>query len=285
LRADVLVTKDSDSARALAAAQAVARANSVACDDAVVVAAGSNVLVHLKPTPVIARVMTGTAQLHDDVERWLAREIAVGTFLSKRDLAVSPSDLLAPGPHQYDGLWMTFWEFVEHDASGPPPSAPELGGSLRELHAALADYPGELGQLREIRDWLDRLAAELRPSPQLSSRERDVLRSELQALTPTVFESPLPVQAIHGDACVGNLLRTDKGLIWNDLEDVCVGPVHWDVAGLVIEARDFGGSEAIVADVLRAYGGVDIDELDDFIAAHMLYATIWHAFDAQRRAV
>jgi hypothetical protein len=36
-------------ARALAAARAVALANFVACDDAVVIAAGSNVLVHLKP--------------------------------------------------------------------------------------------------------------------------------------------------------------------------------------------------------------------------------------------
>ena len=44
-------------------------------------AAGSNVLVHLKPAPVIARVMTGTAPLHGDIESWLARELAVGAFL------------------------------------------------------------------------------------------------------------------------------------------------------------------------------------------------------------
>jgi hypothetical protein len=36
-------------ARPLAAAQTVALANSVACEDAVVVAGGSNVLVHLAP--------------------------------------------------------------------------------------------------------------------------------------------------------------------------------------------------------------------------------------------
>lgn len=77
-------------ARAVAAARAVALAHSVACEDAVVVAAGSNVLVHLKPAPVIARVMTGTAMLHDDVERWLSREVAVGMFLGERGLAVPP---------------------------------------------------------------------------------------------------------------------------------------------------------------------------------------------------
>jgi Phosphotransferase enzyme family len=267
----------------LAAARAVALANSVACEDAVVVAGGSNVLVHLKPAPVIARVMTGTAVLHGDVERWLAREVAVGAFLGARGLAVPPSDVLAPGPHQYEGLWMTFWEFAELDASWPPPRAHELGGSLRELHAALADFPGELGPLSDVRDWLDRLLVELHPSPELSAQDRDLLRSHLQELTPTVFESSLPVQAIHGDASTSNLLRTDNGLIWNDLEDACVGPVHWDIAGLIIETRARGGSEAFVADFPRAYGGPDLAALNDFIAAHLLYTTVWQAFAAQRR--
>ncbi|HWX98158.1 MAG TPA: aminoglycoside phosphotransferase family protein [Solirubrobacteraceae bacterium] len=277
------MTEKPVTARALAAARAVALANSVACEDAVVVADGSNVLVHLKPAPVIARVMTGTAMLHADVERWLAREVAVGAFLGERGVAVPPSDVLAPGPHQYDGLWMTFWEFVEHDASRPLARAHELGGSLRELHAALADFPGELGQLSDVRDWLDRLLAELHPSPRLSSQERDLLRSRLQELTPTVFDSSLPAQAIHGDASTSNLLRTDNGLIWSDLEDACVGPVHWDVAGLIAEARARGRSEAFVADFLRAYGGPGLEELNDFIAAHLLYTTVWQAFYAQRR--
>jgi Ser/Thr protein kinase RdoA (MazF antagonist) len=227
--------------------------------------------------------MTGTAMLHGDVERWLAAEVAVGTFLGERGLAVSPSDVLAPGPHQHQELWMTFWEFVQHDAAGALPRADELGGALRELHAALADFPGELGPLSDVRDWLDRLAAELHPSPTLSAQDRDLLRSRLQALTPTVFESSLPAQAIHGDASMSNLLRTNDGLIWNDLEDVCVGPVHWDVAGLVVVARARGESDAFVADFLRAYGGPELEELDDFIAAHLLYTTVWRAFDAQRR--
>jgi hypothetical protein len=270
-------------ARALAAARAVALAHAVACEDAVVVAAGSNVLVHLRPAPVIARVMTGTAMLHGDVERWLAGEVAVGAFLGERGLAVAPSAVPAPGPHQHDGLWMTFWELVEHDRSGPLPRADELGGALRELHAALAGFPDGLGPLSEVRDWLDRLAAELQPSPALTARDRDRLRSRLRALTPTVFESALPAQAIHGDASMSNLLRTDDGrLIWNDLEDVCVGPVHWDVAGLVLEARARGESEAFVADLLRAYGGPELEELEDFLTAHLLYTTIWQAFAAQR---
>jgi hypothetical protein len=76
-------------ASALAAAQAVARDHGVACEEAVRIAAGSNVLVHLKPAPVVARVMTGTAVLHDDVEQWLARALAVGAFVAERSHLVS----------------------------------------------------------------------------------------------------------------------------------------------------------------------------------------------------
>ncbi len=277
------VTQDPGIARALAAARAVALASSVACEDAVVVAARSNVLVHLKPAPVIARVMSGTAELHDDVEKWLAREVAVGAFLAERGLAVPPSDLLALGPHRHDGLWMTFWEFVEHDTSRPLPPAHELGGSLRELHAALAEFPGKLGQLSDVRDWLDRLLERLRPSPRLTAQDRDSLRSRLHEMTPTVFETSLPAQAIHGDATASNLFRTGDGLIWNDFEDACIGPVHWDVAGLINEARAWGESETFVAEFLRAYGRLELEELNDFLAADLLFATVWQAFVAQRR--
>ena len=110
---------DDGEASALAAAQAVAREHGVACDDAVRIAAGSNVLVHLKPAPVVARVMTGTAVLHDDAEQWLAREVAVGAFLAERtDLVVPPTDILPPGPYEQDGLWMTLWRFVATRRAG-----------------------------------------------------------------------------------------------------------------------------------------------------------------------
>jgi hypothetical protein len=269
---------------ALSAARAVAVAHGVACVDAAVIRGGSNVLVHLKPAPVVARVMTRTAVLHADVEGWLAGEVAVGVFLGERGLAVSPSDVIAPGPHEHEGFWMTFWEFVEHDACRSLPRADELGASLRELHVALADFRGQLGALSDIRDWLGRIAAELRPSPELTARDRDVLGCRLRALTPTVFESSLPAQAIHGDASMSNLLGTCDGLIWNDLEDACVGPVHWDVAGLIVDARTRGASETFVEEFVRAYGGPGLDDLDDFIEAHQLYTTIWRTFNAQRQA-
>ena len=269
-------------ASALAAAQAVAREHGVACDEAVRIAAGSNVLVHLKPAPVVARVMTGTAVLHDDVEQWLAREVAVGVFLAERtDLVVAPSEVLPPGPHEHDGLWMTLWRFVAHDAHAPPPQPRELGRSLRELHAALADFHGDLTPLSEIRDWLARLLAELRPSPPLTQQDIDWLRLKLDALTPAVFESSLPAQALHGDASMSNLLRTESGLVWNDFEDVCAGPVAWDIAGLVTSARARGQSATFTEELLAAYGDPGVEDLEAFLEAHALYDVVWQAFEAR----
>ena len=271
-------------ASSLAAAQAVAREHGVACDEAVRIAAGSNVLVHLKPAPVVARVMTGTAVLHDDAERWLAREVAVGAFLAERtELVVPPSDILPPGPHEQDGLWMTLWKFVSHDEQAPPPEPRELGRSLRELHAALADFPGDLAPLSEVRDWLERLLGELRASPPLTQRDIDGLRFELDALKPTVFESSLSAQALHGDASISNLLRTDSGLVWNDLEDVCAGPVAWDISGLVASARARGQSAKFIDELLAAYGEPGVEGLETFLEAHALYDIVWQAFEARRR--
>ena len=94
--------------RALAAARAVATGRGLSCEQAAVAYAGSNVLVHLRPAPVAARVMTGTVALHDDPQRWLEREVAVLSFLAPSGLAVAPSPLIAPGPYRQDELWMTF---------------------------------------------------------------------------------------------------------------------------------------------------------------------------------
>jgi Ser/Thr protein kinase RdoA (MazF antagonist) len=93
---------------------------------------------------------------------------------------------------------------------------------LRELHEALAGFPGDLAPVREIRDWLARLL----DSPGLAASDTDPLRARLEALTPAVFESALPAQALHGDASLSNVLRTRGGLVWNDFEDVCFGPVE-----------------------------------------------------------
>ena len=104
------------------------------CGDAEVVYAGSNVLVHLLPSPVVARVMTGTVVLHDDPKLWLSREVAVTDFLGPTRLAVPPSSMMPPGPFRADGMWMTFASWVEIDGeTEAEPSAELMSGQIDGL--------------------------------------------------------------------------------------------------------------------------------------------------------
>ncbi len=269
--------------RALAAAGAVAAAYGLAQGEAIVIYSGSNVMVHLRPAPVVARVMTGTAALHDDPSRWLAREISVLEFLAPCDLAVAPSPLIAPGPHHHDGLWMTFSEWIpDVEPATRLEDADRLGATLRELHDALQPFDGDLGNLRALRQDIERLHSRLRPADAQEADAISSLRARLDALREVVFESTLPTQALHGDVSLSNLLHTPHRLIWNDFEDTLRGPVHWDLAGYGISLRTRGASSRFVARMLSAYRWDDEQELAPFIAAHGVYDAIWQMYDRQR---
>ena len=135
----------------------MASAGVLILDEAVVIHAGSNVLVHLRPASVIARVMTGTVALHSDPRAWLEREISVLAFLGPSGLAVLPSRAIAPGPYCHDGLWMTFTEWIPEVQPDPElqsaaglDDARVLGRTLRDLHDELGGFEGELGGLRDL---------------------------------------------------------------------------------------------------------------------------------------
>jgi hypothetical protein len=276
--------------RALSAAGTVASAYGLTTDEAVLIHSASNVLVHLRPAPVVARVMTGTVALHDDPRRWLEREVAVLEFLAPSGMAVSPSRVIAPGPHSHDGLWMTFVEWIPDVEPGPGrdtaadlDDAHGLGRRLRELHDALKPFPGELGGLRELREDIERLLGQLRPADTHESDTIASLRERLEALRAVVFESGLPTQALHGDVSLRNLLRTPRRVVWNDFEDTFRGPVHWDVASYVGSFRNHGASERARREMLAGYGWDDEEELAPFLAAQDVYDATWRMYDQQRR--
>jgi Phosphotransferase enzyme family len=270
--------------RAMAAACAVAAAHGLAQDGAIVIHSGSNVLVHLRPAPVVARVMTGTVVLHDDPSTWLEREISVLEFLAPSRLAVAPSRSIPPGPHHHDGLWMTFTEWIaDTEPATELDDAPRLGRALRDLHDALGPFEGELGDLRDLRERIARLHGQLRPADDRDAAAISSLRARLDALQEVVFESTLPVQALHGDVSLRNLVHTHNRLIWNDFEDTFRGPVHWDLASYAISLRMHGANARFVAGMLTAYRWHDAQELAPFIAAHYVYDEIWHMYDRQRR--
>jgi hypothetical protein len=122
--------------RELAVALAIAREHGVRVDAPVVVRDVTNLLVHLAPSPVVARVARTFSAVRG-IE-WMRTQVELSQFLVDAGAPVAaPSDELPPGPHVRDGLVVTFWRWYDHDAARDVDLS-ALGRSLRELHDALA---------------------------------------------------------------------------------------------------------------------------------------------------
>ncbi|WP_158751363.1 phosphotransferase [Acidobacterium sp. S8] len=268
--------RDSLSVRAVEAAVAVARTHGILCDASEVLADGSNVLVHLQPAEVVARVATTTGLVRKPVEWWLALDLDLAGFLAARGFpVVPPSRELPPGPHVYDGLALTFWEYVEHD-SGYAPTVGEVGPFLRELHAELRGYAGEMRELspvREIPAWLD----EVERWHVVEDDDLAILRRGYAEITAQVDALGLPEQPVHGDAHRKNVLKTKRGLLWTDFEDACRGPIAWDLACFVRTS----GEDYKTA--VKSYGGdFDLAQLKPFFDARDLQGVLWGAILSTR---
>ena len=276
--------------RAVGAATTTAVACGLDCHEAAVVYSGSNIVVHLRPAPVVARVMTGTVAIHDDPQTWLTRELSVLAFLAPSGLAVLPSRLIHPGPHLRDGLWMTFAEWVPDTEPAPEwtdrvslDTARAFGHRLRELHHELRPFSGELAGLGDLYDDIERLRTQLRAG---TAEERERIASlgeRLAALRAGVLELDLELQPLHGDVSLRNLLSTPRGLIWNDFEDTFRGPVHWDLASAVGSLQGRGGDTRSIEAMLGAYGPMLESELTPFLETQDVYDQIWRMYDRQRR--
>ena len=228
---------------AVEAAVAVADAYGVHCEKPVVLGEAWHVLVHLWPSPVVARVTSGAPGVDPgDVER----ELDVAWHAARAGApVVQPSDLLPPGPHRHDGYTLVFWHYL---VQAGKVDASRAGRGLHAIHESLADYDGDLppaGRAEEVRAMLEPLAPsdDVELLCELASRE-------------------LPEgQALHGDAHLFNCIQTAGGPIWHDLETACRGPREYDLAALVLDDRS-DGSDPEAQSAIAAYGSYDEELLD-----------------------
>ena len=152
-----------------------------------------------------------------------------------------------PGPHHTRGMWVSLWQRVDHQP-GTVGQA-EFGRLLGQLHGALLGYteplPPLVGPLTDI-------------TTALTITTDPLLHEAARVLVPLALSWPR--QPLHGDAHTGNLLTTPEGTVWADLEDVCVGPVEWDLA-----------STTVTNEAVSAYpGAVDSARLEDCRALRRL---------------
>ena len=221
--------------QAIRAAVGYAAAHGIRSVEPAVLKNGSNVLVHLRPAPVVARVAGTTGLVRHPVADWFARELSVVDHLVERDFpVVSPSPELPRGPVVHDGETMSFWTYVPHDHSVSIKPV-DFASSLADLHRALADYSGPLPAAGPLDDVLLGLP--------LVGEHADLLRAEHERLSGLL---PVGGQALHGDAHPGNVLATPTGLVWNDFEDTWRGPREWDLA-VLRRTRLLDGEAALAA--------------------------------------
>ena len=209
--------------RAVHAAISVAKSLGVRCTDTEVLSNSANTLVLLKPVSIVARVATTTGLVWVHVEERLQREVALATYLKTQGIpVVPPSDVIDPGPHESDGLQMTFWEFVGEDASARP-SPEQLAPYLAKLHTALRSYPGSLPFLSPALDETNEALDYLEQSETLRSEDLDLLKREWIEIEGPLVSLSNTAQPLHGDAHPGNVICNRGRFLWTDLEDCCAG--------------------------------------------------------------
>jgi hypothetical protein len=229
--------RDASARQAVAAAVAVAREHGVRVDEPVILNEMVSVVVHLKPAPIVARVPTWSRRLVDSVSDAMQREIAVTSHLASRGApVVPPSPELPPGPHEHDGMVVGFWTYVEPDPERTISEA-DCAAMLPDLHAALRGYPGELPGLDPgVIDTHRWLAAIDRTGHLLSEDDIATIHAAVERLRPFLFDPATAVQPLHGDVHDENLIATRNGLYWIDFENVCRGPIEWDLTMIRDEA-------------------------------------------------
>jgi hypothetical protein len=202
-----------------------------------------SVVVHLAPSPVVARIPTvlpHTATLEDLAERQ-QRELDVARWLHDQGTPVIPPSDLIDKPVRKNGFSITFWPFTDEDKSQEPDYV-RNSELTADLHKALRDYPGDLGFLSSaepgfVTEALDRLEHQ----PDIVD-PADLARAkrEWQVLEPLVsdeeaFRGEFPgidLQPIHGDAPPANIFASTSGPLFSDFELVTRGPAEWDLAAL-----------------------------------------------------
>jgi hypothetical protein len=222
----------------------------------VVIADRSNLVLHLVPHPIVARVAMATSYVRVGMT-WLRREVELSRFLVARGAPVTrPTETIDAGPIERAGLVMSFW--ARESILGERAAPALAGGALSRIHSALADYPverlQEWGGFEETRQVLEHA----RKSPLLERVE--LLRLErafakAETIVASARERTASFQAVHGDAHIGNVLATDRGPVWTDWEDAFIGPVEWDLACLRSKLVLFGEEREGIEAMTDAYAG------------------------------
>jgi thiamine kinase-like enzyme len=235
---------------------------------------GHTLVVRLTET-LVARVVTDIDGPRQGLD-WFERETAVAAHLTRHHAPVIPLHPDLPTTaHQHEGYAMNFWEFVT--AMDVEPDAREIGATLYQCHEILRRFPEPLPSLAILHETLAILETSVEKS-YFDTATVELLKRHLQQSIDAL--APLPAQALHGDAHMGNLMMTTQGMLWTDWEDAFSGPVEWDLASIIWNAKLLDDDQDFVDQILKSYqasgGRYDESVLDQCLIARAAVMSAWY---------
>lgn len=209
--------------RAVAAALSIASSLGLAADDAIVLQDSNRLTVRLLPCDVLARVAPAGHQVAQ-FEIELAQRLAgSGSPVA----AVEPR--VEPRVYERAGFAVTLWTYYE---PAPPQevSPASYAGALERLHAGMRKLDVRAPHFTDRVGQAQQLVASRERTPALADADRELLGGTLRSLRRVIGDRGAAGQLLHGEPHPGNVLTTNSGLLFIDLETCCRGPVEFDLA-------------------------------------------------------
>jgi aminoglycoside phosphotransferase (APT) family kinase protein len=201
---------------AVAAAMSTALALDLTVDDAIVLHDSNKLALRLLPCDVLSRV----APLAHQVAQF---EVDLAQQLAETE---SPVAVLEPrvGPRVYerDGFAVTFWKYYR-PVTAHALSPVDYASALERLHEGMRRLDVATPHFIDRVMDAQQLVASRDQTPALAEEDRNLLSTTLGNLRRAIGDSGAAEQLLHGEPHPGNVIITDKGPLFIDLETCCHG--------------------------------------------------------------
>ena len=209
--------------RALAAARSIATALDLPVDDAIVLHDSNRLAVRLLPCDVLARVAPAAHQVAqfelDLAQRLASTESPVGVLDPR----------VEPRVYERDGFVVTLWTYYK-PVTCRQVSPADYAGALERLHAGMRELDVRTPHFTDRVEAAQQLVESRNLTPELADADRELLINTLRSRRQAIGDRGAAEQLLHGEPHPGNVLSTNTGLLFIDLETCCRGPVEFDLA-------------------------------------------------------
>jgi Ser/Thr protein kinase RdoA (MazF antagonist) len=247
--------KTSHVERAVAAATSIAAALGLAVEDAIVLHNSNKLALRLLPCDVLARV----AHVGHEVARF---EIDLAQRLAETGGPVAALEpRVEPRAYEREGFAVTLWTYYEPVAPQELTEA-DYARALQRLHAGMREIDLPAPHFTDRVAEAQELVASRDRTPALGDDDRELLTTTLRSLRRTIADRATVEQLLHGEPHPGNVLNTNAGPLFIDLETCCRGPIEFDLAH-------------VPQAVSERYPGLDHELLRDCRVLVLAMVTTW----------